>query len=220
MDNLQNIIKDLKTGNNEYIKKLKPLSKRICVIYGLNGSGKDSIKDELIKTGKFNYNIKCTTRRVKNGEVPGIDYHYYKLGSKEFLTSRENAIVSYSYTGNYYWDDAKQVYEDLNENPNKYVIIIMGNIIGLKEFLKLLPNVNKICILPTKDDTLLIQETKKRMVKRGRDTPKLIEERLKLALPTINLLKDTADLIVYNEEGKLAQSVSQITQYLMNNSTF
>lgn len=215
MSILAGSVKDLRVGNNIYINKLKKLSKRICVIYGLNGAGKDSIKDKLVESGNFIYNIKTTSREIKKNEISDVDYHFVNRNSPDFEKLRERAVVSYSFLSSYYWDDAKEIYNNLINNPDKYLIVIMGNIIGLKAFLSQLPNVNKFCILPTNKDSDLITESRDRMVSRDRDSLNLIEKRLESTLLSVGELKKEADLVVINRRGNLEGAVREIREYLV-----
>lgn len=214
MSTVENTIKDLKVGNNEYIDKIRRLSNRVIVLYGLNGAGKDSIKDKLTENHNFIYNIKSTSRDIKSGEIKDITYHYIDKTSKEFNTIKNNAIVSYSYLGNYYWDDAKEVYENLINNPDKYIILIMGNIIGLKEFITVLPKTHKICILPAEDETEIIIESKSRMIDRDRDNESEILNRLDIISSSLAELQKVADKIIINKRNKLNEAVIDVINYL------
>lgn len=212
MKALESSIKDLKVGNNEYIKKIKIMSKRIIVLYGLNGAGKDSIKDQLVQNDIFLYNIKSTSRKIKSNEIDGVDYHY--IEQEQLKDSLNYAIVSYSYLSNYYWDDAREVFRNLKNNPKKYIILIMGNIIGFKEFIKVLPNVNKFCIIATDNENEQFNELKQRMVNRKKDKIEEIEERLKVSIDSSYELKAVADKVIVNRRGQLHDTVNEIIIYL------
>ena len=212
MKTLESSIKNLRIGNNEYINKIKKISERIVVLYGLNGAGKDSIKDKLLKKDKFIYSIKSTSREIKYNEIDGVHYHY--ISKKNLKLSLDNSIVSYSYLSNYYWDDAKEVYENLINNPDKYIILIMGNIIGFITFIEVLPDVHKFCILPSENEQDLFEELKSRMILRKRDNINEIEERLKVTIKTTIELKSVADKIIINKRGHLTDAVNDIIIYL------
>ena len=217
MCSMNSAISDLQVGKNNFIEKIKPLSKRILVIYGLNGAGKDSIKDKLLETGNFIYNIKSTSRNIKKEEFKDIDYHYFKKDSENFNEIKNGSIVSYSFLSNCYWDDAEEIYINLISNPDKYIILIMGNIIGFKKFLTVLPNVKRICILPENDRLEIIEESKYRMLKRNRDNIYEIEERLATILSSLDELIEVADLVVINKRNQLEESIKIIIKYLIKN---
>lgn len=50
------------------------MNKRILII-GKGGSGKDHLKNKLIKSG-YKGSISHTTRPIRNNEVDGVDYHF------------------------------------------------------------------------------------------------------------------------------------------------
>lgn len=90
----------------------------------------------------------------------------------------------------------------------------MGNIIGLKKFLEVLRDVHKFCILPTEDSSELIEESRNRMISRGRDFLIEIERCLELIDESLKELKTLADLVVINRRRELHRAVNENISYM------
>lgn len=54
----------------------------LCVVSGPSGSGKTSLCRSLSGRGECVYSVSCTTRKAREGEVDGTDYHF--LSEEEF----------------------------------------------------------------------------------------------------------------------------------------
>ncbi len=102
------------------------------VVVGEGGSGKDFFSNKFVKNG-MRKGVLSTTRPIRNGEVPGIDYHYLTLD--EFNEVGDYLCVSEFNDWKYglsrkEWDDSdiivlspnalKQVKENTNE---KFLVV-------------------------------------------------------------------------------------------------
>ncbi|MCP8352345.1 guanylate kinase [Candidatus Synchoanobacter obligatus] len=68
------------------------LKQNIFVMTGPSGVGKSVLVNRLIESGLVKRCITCTTRQMRSGETPGVDYHFYseavfsdKVSKGEFL---------------------------------------------------------------------------------------------------------------------------------------
>lgn len=74
-------------------------------IIGKNGSGKSYIANELYRQG-YQRNVGYTTRKMRFGEVDGIDYHF--ISENEFTKLiTENALVDYKMRNGCYYGIAR-----------------------------------------------------------------------------------------------------------------
>lgn len=83
-------------------KKCKPESlPKLIVIYGKSGTGKDTIFNKLKKVfelnSKIHFLVPCTTRPMREGEVPGLSYNYYTEEHMMELVSSGSIIEKRSY---------------------------------------------------------------------------------------------------------------------------
>lgn len=66
----------------------------MIVLIGGSGSGKSSIENNLVKKHGYNKIISYTTRKPREGEVEGVDYHY--ITEEKFKQLKENNFFAES----------------------------------------------------------------------------------------------------------------------------
>lgn len=72
-------------------------SGKILILCGKSGSGKDAIQRELWKRG-FNRVVSTTTRPMREGEVPGREYHFVSRRTFSLLIEWDELIEYRTYT--------------------------------------------------------------------------------------------------------------------------
>lgn len=177
------------------------------VISGPSGVGKGTICDLLMKNKNidFEYSVSMTTRSKRSYEKDGI--HYYFTTKKIFEDKiKNNEFLEYAlYNNEYYGTLKSEVLKKLNQGKN---IISEIDVQGAKNIKKDFKNSLLIYILPPTMD-----ELKNRLIKRGTETKKEIEERLKIALVE-NEQRYFYDYIVVND--KLKEAVEEIETIIRN----
>src|SRR4051812_37296583 len=82
----------------------------ILLLVGPTGAGKDSVKDELLKTGRFHHIISHTTRppRINHGviEQDGREYHFVDEATAKKMLDEQAFIEAKVYSGNLYGTSA------------------------------------------------------------------------------------------------------------------
>ena len=131
--------------------------------------------------------VTCTTRKPRDGEKDGVDYHFLTSEEFERLISKGAFIEFVSYNGNSYGTLKKDV-----EGDRKAIILEPG---GVKFFLSKLTGVNrpKVIFLDVPDDVLA-----ERMLKRGdkeEDVKKRIENDRNAGFDEI---KKEADIVIHS----------------------
>ncbi len=184
------------------------MQKNVVVIAGPTGSGKDSvIKGVLakIKGAKFLTNV--TTRKQREGEVDGINYHF--ITNDRFLEElKVGNILEY-----YHREDTDTYYgtykPDLDEKiKDGNITFSQIQIVGAK-YLKENYGATTIFILPPS-----IEELKKRVIIRGDVSAEEWQERLKHFRREMSEDIDFYDYKITNEDGKLEQTVNHVLQIL------
>ena len=97
--------KDMEMEASKYvIEDPKPL---ILIISGLSGSGKDSVINRLkeISTVDFHFVVTCNTRKKREGEIDGKDYHF--ITREKFISMIKNGEML----------EHSEVYDDLKGVP-------------------------------------------------------------------------------------------------------
>ena len=179
------MIKEKKRGN-------------LIIISGPTCAGKDTVIKELLKKRENTVcPISYTSRKIRKGEVDGVDYYFItreeferKIADKEFL---EYAKVRY---GEYFGTPKKELEDLLSDGKD---VILEIDVQGAGQVKKLFPETILIFILAPS-----MEELKRRIKQRG--TEKNIDQvidRFKTAYKEINELKKY-NYVVINDDVDLA----------------
>jgi guanylate kinase len=148
---------------------------KIFIIAAPSGAGKTTVTNETIKRliNKIDITkvITYTTRAPRAGEINGKDYHF--ISNKDFENKIKNNffLETTKYSGELYGSPAN-IINDLKLGKS---FIIVTDLVGVKEYKKLLPNAILIWLsVPS------LEILKERLIKRG-DEKNKIEKRLELA---------------------------------------
>lgn len=102
----------------------------MLVLVGESASGKSNIERNLVSKYNFKNIITYTTRKPRNGEIDGVDYHF--IDKQRFLELKDNDFFAETamYNG-WYYGSARKDYED---SDNKVVVLTPN---GLRQVYKL-----------------------------------------------------------------------------------
>ena len=178
----------------------------MLVLMGKASSGKDIVKDILIKEHGFHGITTFTTRPMREGEIPNVTYHY--ISDEEFAKKIDEGFFFFFFKfkvaeNTWYYGTAKN---DLVSTDNKTVIILTPH--GVRDILKY--NINPVIIyLYSNIDTI-----KKRLYMRNDNNDKA-EDRIKRDAKDFKYADLLANKIVYNNDGANINEVvdNVITQY-------
>lgn len=169
----------------------------ICLI-GPSGSGKDTIKRAL----PFSYVISHRTRKIRDGEVDGVDGWFEDIESYKLDKLEGNVVADTEYpkdSGNYLWINKSDIKPYYNGEVMSYVVDYNGYEL-LRE--KLGSDANIVTVFINVDlDTI-----RRRMELRG-DSEDNIRERLANALIMDYPAKPKCDIVVNNYEGRSIEDV-------------
>ncbi len=126
----------------------------ILVISGLSGSGKDVVINHMneISDVKFHFVVTCNTRKRREQEIDGKDYHF--ITREKFLSMIENGeMIEHSVV----YDDLKGVPRFEIENAFKagQDIILRLDSQGMQKIKAIYPQTISIFILPPDADSWL-----------------------------------------------------------------
>lgn len=186
-------------------------STKILLLVGPTGAGKDTIKDELLKTDKYHHIVSHTTRppRMNHGiaETDGVEYHFIDKATAETMLDNHEFIEAKVYSGNLYGTSLSEIQTAHDDNS---VAMTDIEIQGVREYKELDPNVTAIFLLPPS-----FQVWQERLTRRYGDVVDIKDhkERLKAALIEINELLNTDyyDAVVNDD---LYQTYSLITEII------
>ena len=147
----------------------------ILVISGLSGSGKDAVINRLdeISDVEFHFVVTCNTRKRRETEIDGKDYHF--ITREKFLSMIENGeMIEHSVV----YDDLKGVprFEIENAFEIGQDIILRLDSQGMQKIKAIYPQTISIFILPPDADAWL-----NRLRARNTETEESLNIRIKTA---------------------------------------
>lgn len=141
--------------------------------------------------------ISYTTRDKRPGEKEGVDYFFVSKEEFEKKRARGDFLEAVDLFDVSYGTDAKAVAATLESGKHLLLVIDVN---GAKNVLKKEKAITIFIFPPT------LEELKRRLIKRGRDSSEEIEKRLKRAEEEISLGKEF-DYHIVNEKIDVAHAV-------------
>jgi guanylate kinase len=180
----------------------------LFVISAPSGAGKTTLCDALRQTPDFVYSVSCTTRPPRANEIEGEDYQFLsdadfhgRAKAGDFL---ENAKVH----GHYYGTLRKPLLENLQNGVDVLIDIDTQGAAAIRncddEFIR--QSLADVFIMPPN-----LEELRRRLTKRGTETPKQIELRLANAAREMELWRDYRYTIISQSVEEDLQKFRHIT---------
>ena len=173
----------------------------MIILTGKTATGKDTIKRELLKIPALSPIVTYTTRKKRDNERDGVDYHFVSID--KYMSMRDNGELiacncfTKSNEGDVWYGVAKK--DLINADTDNKVIILDAH--GVKDFQKIRDDVgfSDIFLIDT-----VPEEQWERLISRGNDTVEECQRRV---------LADNADFadIQYNHLV-INRNVSDIKQ--------
>ena len=168
----------------------KPL---ILIISGLSGSGKDTVINRLeeISTIDFHFVVTCNTRKKREGEIDGKDYHF--ISREQFLKMIENGEML----------EHSVVYDDLKGVPRFEIekamekgkdMILRLDYQWMRKVKAVYPQAISIFIIPPDAEEWIA-----RLRARNTDSEESLQLRIQTAVEELKHI-DSFDYIVINDE--------------------
>jgi guanylate kinase len=127
---------------------------KVVFLVGVSGAGKNTILEELLKTGKYKLVISHTTRQPRKNhgvmEKDGRDYHFVDEQEAMRMLQNNEFIEAKIYSGNIYGTSVTEV-EKVYEQGK--IAISDIEVQGVAEYMNASPNVTPIFILPPDFET-------------------------------------------------------------------
>ncbi len=164
----------------------------IYIVSAPSGAGKSTLCRELLKVyPDITYSISHTTRAPREGEVPGVDYHFI---SREGFESRiaQGLMAEWAEVhGNYYGTSL----ETLEASVSKGVDVLLDiDVQGARQMCAAVPSCVTLFIMPPSE-----AELRARLEKRGTDSRETIEKRMENAAGEMAQRSFYAHVIVNDE---------------------
>lgn len=152
-----------------------------------SGAGKTTLVEALRQTPNFVYSVSCTTRAPRSGEIGGEDYQF--LSEAEFhVRAKAGDFLEHAQVhGDYYGTLRQPVLEHLKNGVDILVDIDTQGAASIR-------NCGDLFIREALTDVFImppdLDELRRRLMKRGTETEKQIELRLKTAAREMELWRD------------------------------
>ena len=196
-EKLKTVKKSVKKKNSisrTYIalkEKPKKSIGKIFLFAGPSGAGKTTIAEELLsKMDCFEKVITSTTRAPREGERQDIDYHFVSKEKFEGYLAKDEIMEYHFHYGYYYGSLKSDVKKVMDSGKNVLMVLDVHGALTIKE--KYPSSVSFFIKTPS------IEELKKRLIQRGKDSMEVIERRVSNAGEEMKL-EDKFDHIVMND---------------------
>lgn len=150
----------------------------LFVVSAPSGAGKTTLCDALRQTPDFVYSVSCTTRKPRPGEIDGDDYHF--IQEEEFTRRAANGefLEHANVHGNYYGTLRSTVVSNLEQGIDVLIDIDTQGAAQVRSYpdAYIHDAVADVFIMPPN-----LEELRRRLLKRGSETPEQIEIRLRNA---------------------------------------
>jgi guanylate kinase len=158
----------------------------LFVVSAPSGAGKSTLVNSLRQTPDFIYSVSCTTREPRPGEIDGEDYHFVSRESFERRIAAGDFIEHALVHGNYYGTLLENVVTHLETGVD---VLIDIDVQGARKIRAngepIRSSLADIFLMPPSFD-----ELRRRLIKRGTETPEQIELRLANAAGEMEAWRD------------------------------
>ena len=116
------------------------------IVIGCPGSGKSTVREELMRRENFAYSVSATTRPPRAGEENGVDYWFVTREQFEEKIRNGDMLEHAIYNGNYYGTLKAPIAEVLAEGNSMILDIDVQGAAKVREYVRALPNTDPMKI--------------------------------------------------------------------------
>ncbi|MGX7198330.1 guanylate kinase [Enterococcus nangangensis] len=176
----------------------------LIVLSGPSGVGKGTVRKALFASthNEFKYSISMTTRKMRAGEVDGVDYYFRTKEEFEEMIEKGQMLEYAQYVGNYYGTPLTYVEETLNQGQDVFLEIEVKGAMQVREKVP-----DGVFIFLTPPD---LGELKSRIIHRGTDSPEVIEKRMAVAREEIEMMASYDYAVVNDHVDNAVQKIREI----------
>ena len=181
------------------LMKNSPQSGKLLVVSGPSGVGKSTITNKLRADERFWISVSVTTRRIRTGEVDGVDYHFVSDDKFEEMIKANEFLEFAEFAGAKYGTPKKAVESALQSGKN---VILEIELNGARQVRKSSKEAIMIFIEPPSWEELTT-----RLTNRGTESENSTMARLDRAKEELSAASEF-DYVLVNHE--VEQSVSEL----------
>ena len=174
----------------------------VIVISGPSGVGKDAVIDRMRESPlNLHFVVTVTTRRQRQGETDGRDYHFISKTEFENMIEKEELLEWANVYGNYYGVPRQELRQAVSEGLDAVVKV---DVQGADTIKSKLPDAVLIFVSAPSN-----KELEKRLIRRKTETGVDLELRTQAAQDEMKRLP-LFDYVVVNHDEQVELAVSQI----------
>ena len=174
----------------------------LFILSAPSGTGKTTLiammKDALAAFGGLAFSVSYTTRKPRQGEVDGKDYHFVDHATFQQRIDAGLFLEWAQVHNNYYGTSRDEVFPRLERGID---VILDIDVQGAERVLTRHPESNSIFVLPPS-----YQDLELRLHRRGLDQPEVIARRLAVALQEMQRY-DRYRYVIINDDAQKASRV-------------
>jgi guanylate kinase len=159
----------------------------LFVISAPSGAGKTTLVEALRQTPNFLYSVSCTTRAPRAGEIEGEDYQFLSDGDFRARVAAGDFLEHAQVHGDFYGTLRGPLLTNLKNGIDVLIDIDTQGAATIR-------NCDDPVIREALADVFImppdLEELRRRLLKRGTETPEQIESRLKTAAREMELWRD------------------------------
>ena len=171
-----------------------------------SGAGKTTLIRSLIESlavsGSMEFSISHTTRRARQGEIDGKDYHFVGMQSFQHMIAEDLFLEWAEVHGNYYGTSAAAVMPFLEQGVD---VVVDLDVQGAERLMHRFPSAYSIFILPPSYADLV-----QRLEGRRLDGADEISRRLAVSLWEIKRLDRYQYVIINDDAARASQALAAI----------
>jgi guanylate kinase len=172
----------------------------ILVITGPSGVGKGTlIKGLLERVPGLELAVSATTRKPREGEVNGVDYHFLSEADFDRRAAAGEFVEHAEYAGNRYGTLKSEL-----SRPARGIVLEI-DVQGARQVREALPEAKLIFIEPPS-----FEDLERRLAGRGSDRPEQIERRLAAARDELGAAGEFDHRIVNDDLQRALQELSEL----------
>ncbi len=196
------------------------MSGSILVVSGPSGSGKTSLARKLLDiVPNCYFSISTTTRKPRDGEEDGVDYHF--ISKDQFLSEIDDGgfLEWAEVHGNFYGTSFRPIEKALAENK---IVVLDIDVQGHKTLREKFPKLVTSVFITTKNMSVL----KQRLSSRNTETTEILEQRVINAISEMRSIGEYDYFFVnddFNESLEALTAIataSRFKQSLTDNDSF
>lgn len=184
---------------------------KLIIVSAPSGSGKSTIINWLMQHEELHlaFSVSCTSRAPRGNERDGVEYFFLSVEEfKERIERDEFLEYEEVYEGRFYGTLKSQVERQLADGQNVVFDVDVKGGCSLKKYFG--DRALAIFIQPPS-----VEELRRRLEKRGTDTPEVINDRVAKAEYELTF-SDRFDKVLVNDDldTALAEALKMVTEFL------